>query len=147
MFSVRKKFSFAAAHRLAQLPEGHKCANLHGHNWNVYVTIQAECLDDYGFVIDFGELKEFQKWLDEYIDHGVIIWVNDNLLSGLLGKAPGYFKCFFMKDIPSAENLAKLFADKIYHMYFDIIDIHSICVEVEESENNIASYTLTVGGD
>ena len=35
MFVIKKRFSFSAAHRLLDLPAGHKCGRLHGHNYIV----------------------------------------------------------------------------------------------------------------
>ena len=60
MFSISKRFSFSASHQLGHLPEGHPCARLHGHNYDVEVEIQSPCLDDRGFCqVDYGELKTF----------------------------------------------------------------------------------------
>ena len=32
-----REFTFEAAHRLTQVPEGHKCARLHGHSYRVQI--------------------------------------------------------------------------------------------------------------
>ena len=36
-----KEFSFESAHRLPNVPEGHKCARLHGHSFHVRVTVDG----------------------------------------------------------------------------------------------------------
>lgn len=69
MFEISKRFSFAAAHHLPQLLEGHKCRRPHGHNYVVEVVLQAQQLDDFGFVLDYGELAPFRHWLMENCDH------------------------------------------------------------------------------
>ena len=35
-------FRFEAAHRLPKVPEGHKCARLHGHSYRVRITIEGD---------------------------------------------------------------------------------------------------------
>ena len=50
-----KDFSFEAAHRLPNVPEGHKCARLHGHSFQVRVTIEGPVGEGTGWVMDFAE--------------------------------------------------------------------------------------------
>jgi 6-pyruvoyltetrahydropterin/6-carboxytetrahydropterin synthase len=69
MFEIAKTFRFAAAHHLPQLPEGHKCRNVHGHNYTVEVRIASEDLDLYGFVVDYGDLAPVRTYLDSTFDH------------------------------------------------------------------------------
>ena len=39
---IYKEFHFEAAHRLPNVPEGHKCARLHGHSFHVIAhNVQA----------------------------------------------------------------------------------------------------------
>ena len=37
---IFKEFSFEAAHRLPNVPAGHKCARLHGHSFRVEITVR-----------------------------------------------------------------------------------------------------------
>jgi 6-pyruvoyltetrahydropterin/6-carboxytetrahydropterin synthase len=69
MFTISKKFEFSASHVLEGLPEGHQCGRLHGHNYIVEVELQAERLNEPGFVHDYGELAPLKVWLDETFDH------------------------------------------------------------------------------
>lgn len=49
-----KDFWFEAAHRLPNVPEGHKCSRLHGHSFMVRLEIIGE-VDLYtGWVIDLA---------------------------------------------------------------------------------------------
>ncbi|MCP4646233.1 MAG: 6-carboxytetrahydropterin synthase QueD, partial [bacterium] len=36
---IYKEFKFDAAHSLPNLPEGHRCGNLHGHTFCVFVHL------------------------------------------------------------------------------------------------------------
>ena len=38
---IFKEFTFEAAHRLPNVPAGHKCARLHGHSFRVRVTVDG----------------------------------------------------------------------------------------------------------
>lgn len=69
MFTITKEFTFDAAHALTQLPEDHKCHHLHGHTYTVIVELQAEQLDSYGFVMDYGEFTFVKDYIDHNLDH------------------------------------------------------------------------------
>ena len=64
-----KSFTFEAAHRLPNVPEGHKCARLHGHSFNVEIHVSGPVGDDTGWVMDFSDLKTAFKPLYEQLDH------------------------------------------------------------------------------
>lgn len=54
-FSVTTTRVFCAAHAI-RFPDG-AIETLHGHNWEVRVTVGAERLDAIGFVMDFHDLE------------------------------------------------------------------------------------------
>ena len=66
---IYKEFSFEAAHRLPNVPEGHKCARLHGHSFRVRVTVQGAVDPRLGWVMDFAELKRAFAPLYDRLDH------------------------------------------------------------------------------
>ena len=63
------EFKFEAAHRLPRVPEGHKCARLHGHSFKVEVAIFGDVSPETGWLIDFGELFEIWRPLHDKLDH------------------------------------------------------------------------------
>ena len=63
------EFKFEAAHRLPRVPEGHKCARLHGHSFKVEVAIFGDVNPETGWLIDFGELYEIWRPLHDKLDH------------------------------------------------------------------------------
>ena len=69
MFELFKEFSFEAAHRLPQVPEGHKCARLHGHSFHVRVTVRGAMAAASGWVMDFAEVKQAMEPIVERLDH------------------------------------------------------------------------------
>jgi 6-pyruvoyltetrahydropterin/6-carboxytetrahydropterin synthase len=68
MWTISKEFAFEAQHRLAGLPEGHKCGRWHGHSYRVVVEISGRT-DPIGFVLDYGELDPVKRWIDTHLDH------------------------------------------------------------------------------
>jgi 6-pyruvoyltetrahydropterin/6-carboxytetrahydropterin synthase len=66
---IYKEFHFEAAHRLPNVPEGHKCARLHGHSFHVRIVLSGEPGDDSGWVMDFAELKQHFQPLHDQLDH------------------------------------------------------------------------------
>ncbi|WP_027944762.1 6-carboxytetrahydropterin synthase QueD [Amycolatopsis taiwanensis] len=66
---IFREFTFEAAHQLPHVPEGHKCARLHGHSYRVEVHVQGEVGPDTGWVMDFGDLRAAFQPLHEQLDH------------------------------------------------------------------------------
>lgn len=69
MFTITKDMHFSASHQIMDLPDGHPCGRVHGHNFIVRLHLSATELDHVGFVTDYNELRDFQAWLDESFDH------------------------------------------------------------------------------
>ena len=85
---IYKEFHFEAAHRLPNVPAGHKCARLHGHSFHVRLVVSGDAPEPAGWVMDFAELKLKFKPVYEQLDHH---YLND---------IPGL-------DNPTSENIAK----------------------------------------
>ena len=66
---IFKTFTFDAAHFLPNVPEGHKCKNLHGHTYKMTLFLEGEVDEEFGWVKDFGELKEVVQPILLQIDH------------------------------------------------------------------------------
>jgi 6-pyruvoyltetrahydropterin/6-carboxytetrahydropterin synthase len=68
-FTISKRFTFEAGHRLPGLPPEHKCGRQHGHSYEVEIILTASALEKPGFVTDFGALAPLRKFLDTDLDH------------------------------------------------------------------------------
>ena len=66
---IYKEFTFEAAHRLPNLPAGHKCARLHGHSFHVRIWVCGEVDPKLGWVMDFADIKAAFAPLLERLDH------------------------------------------------------------------------------
>lgn len=84
---IEKTFTFEAAHRLPRVPEGHKCARLHGHSFRVLVRVRGPVDAQMGWVVDFAELEAAWKPLYDQLDHRCLNDVEglENPTSELLG--------------------------------------------------------------
>lgn len=69
--TIAKTFTFDAAHCLPQLPETHKCHRMHGHTYQVVITVSGVVGDD-GFVADYNDIAEAWWPLHEVLDHRVL---------------------------------------------------------------------------
>ncbi len=69
---VIKTFHFEAAHRLPNAPAGHKCRNLHGHNYRVDVHVIGPVDPRTGWVIDFGEISRVVSPILAELDHRLL---------------------------------------------------------------------------
>lgn len=85
---IFKIFRFEAAHFLPNLPASHKCRRMHGHSFRVNVYVSGAVEEQAGWVMDFADLKEHFKPLEEQLDHRLL-----NEIEGL--------------ENPTSENLAR----------------------------------------
>ncbi len=69
---LRKTFQFESAHRLPQLPEGHKCHRLHGHSFQAEIVVEGECDPRLGWVMDYAEISAAFKPIWEQLDHNYL---------------------------------------------------------------------------
>lgn len=69
---IYKSFSFEAAHFLPNVPQGHKCRNMHGHSYKVIVFLKGKLDAHVGWVIDFAEIKAKVNPLIKFLDHKIL---------------------------------------------------------------------------
>ncbi len=64
-----KEYRFEAAHRLPNVPPGHKCARLHGHSFRIELSISGPVDAKSGWFIDYGDLDAIWQPLHDVLDH------------------------------------------------------------------------------
>jgi 6-pyruvoyltetrahydropterin/6-carboxytetrahydropterin synthase len=69
---IFKEFTFEAAHRLPNVPAGHKCGRLHGHSYRVEVHVAGPMDEMAGWVRDFADIKCAFKPLENILDHNYL---------------------------------------------------------------------------
>lgn len=85
---VFRVFQIEAAHHLPNVPEGHKCARMHGHSFHVEIHVSGEVGPVTGWVMDFADLRAAFEPLYDQLDHHYL-----NEIEGL--------------ENPTSENLAR----------------------------------------
>jgi 6-pyruvoyltetrahydropterin/6-carboxytetrahydropterin synthase len=107
---------------------------LHGHNARAVVTLEGSALDSRGMVFDFAEIKErLQRWIDENLDHNMLLDAEDPLLPVLRERGE---RVFVMDRNPTAENIARLIFDKARESGIPVVE-----VVLWETENCSAAYS------
>jgi 6-pyruvoyltetrahydropterin/6-carboxytetrahydropterin synthase len=66
---IYKEFTFEAAHFLPSAPAGHPNARIHGHSFNVRVTIEGKPDPKTGLVFHFDDLEAAIKEVRTLLDH------------------------------------------------------------------------------
>jgi 6-pyruvoyltetrahydropterin/6-carboxytetrahydropterin synthase len=66
---VFKDFTFEAAHRLPNVPSGHKCGRLHGHSFRARILVRGTVGVKTGWVLDFADIKKAFQPFFEQLDH------------------------------------------------------------------------------
>lgn len=71
--TVCKTFDFPAAHK--NLHHVGRCQNLHGHTWRLDIMVRGrriadESREDYGMVVDFGDIKAaYEEHVEPFVEH------------------------------------------------------------------------------
>ena len=91
---IFKAFTLESAHRLPNVPAGHKCARIHGHSFRVEIHVCGDVDPHVGWVQDFADIKAAFQPLFEQLDHNYL-----NEIAGL--------------ENPTSENLAKWVWDRL----------------------------------
>lgn len=137
MYIISITESFDAAHFLSDY-DG-KCSNIHGHRWNVEISIQAMKLhmngSNKGMVEDFTDIKEDIRALMKVYDHALIIEkgsLKKETTDCLIEEG---FKIIFLDFRTTAENLAYYFYLLVEEKGYNVKS-----VTVYETPNNAATY-------
>jgi 6-pyruvoyltetrahydropterin/6-carboxytetrahydropterin synthase len=119
MFRVTREIEFCYGHRLWNY-EG-KCRHLHGHNGRAVITLEGSALDERGMLVDFAEIKrKVQLWIDENLDHTMLLCREDPLLPVLTERGE---RVFVMDRNPTAENIARLIYDRARDAGLPVIEV------------------------
>ncbi|NUP90320.1 MAG: 6-carboxytetrahydropterin synthase QueD [Candidatus Sumerlaeia bacterium] len=120
MYELNYRLTFSAGHWLRDY-EG-ICKNPHGHNWEVWVTLEGEALAPNGTLVDFYDIERALEPLRRDVDHA------------MLNDIPP-----FTEISPTSENLAKWIHDRLAGM-FNRGGVRLKQVAVKEYENSTVIY-------
>ena len=67
---LTKRFRFEAAHRLPMVPPDHKCFRMHGHGFEVELTLAGTIDERLGWLQDYGDVTALvEPILKQELDH------------------------------------------------------------------------------
>ena len=139
---ITKHFDFETAHALYGY-DG-KCKNIHGHSYQLYVTVIGKPIDDAshvknGMVLDFGDLKKIVKAeIVDVFDHATVLNKNSphkELADKIKPHSP---KVLLVDYQPTSENMIVDFAEKISANLPDSVTLHSL--KLYETNNSYAEW-------
>lgn len=135
-WQAKRYHDISCGHRVFQHES--KCAHLHGHNYRVHFTCEAEELDNIGRVIDFSDMKSrLCMWLEDHWDHKTLIWENDPWAKVLPEIDPTIVIVPFN---PTAENIAQHLVEVIGPQQLAGTGIKLVHCDVEETRKCSASF-------
>jgi 6-pyruvoyltetrahydropterin/6-carboxytetrahydropterin synthase len=67
-----RQFTFDSAHFLPNVPEGHKCKEVHGHTYRMVIYMEDTIKKNEGWVMDFAEVKKVIYPILEVVDHKLL---------------------------------------------------------------------------
>ena len=89
--TIGKDFTFQAAHKLTNVPDGHPCGRVHGHGYRVRIELKGPVHHETGWLCDFADIGYAWNVIGKKLDHWCL---NDVPMVGAM--------------TPTAENLAAL---------------------------------------
>lgn len=135
MYKVTREIHFCYGHRL--LNYSGKCRHLHGHNGKVEIELFSDQLNALGMVRDFEEIKQVvQVWIDENLDHNMILCRRDPLIPALEERKERYYP---IDENPTAEAISKLIYDYAVSQKLPVSE-----VRLWETPKSFASYRKTL---
>ena len=139
---ITKHFDFETAHALYGY-DG-KCKNIHGHSYQLYVTVIGIPISDAnhaknGMVLDFGDLKKIVKSeIVDIFDHATVLNQNSphkELAEKIKPHSP---KVILVDYQPTSENMLVDFAEKIRVRLPNPVTLHSL--KLYETNNSYAEW-------
>ncbi len=144
-YRLEIRHNLEMAHRFWLAQNSPKCRSIHGHSWQVILTLSAPSLDDQGMVIEFGHLKQqWRSWLDCYLDHALVLHHDDPLYPILQAQAPE-LRLFTLPTDPTTESLAAYLCIQAKELLISQRARPEIQVErirIEETAVNAAEYLV-----
>jgi 6-pyruvoyltetrahydropterin/6-carboxytetrahydropterin synthase len=100
---IAKTFDFDAAHWLPNVPEDHKCRQLHGHTYRVELMCEGEVGSD-GMLLDYAEIAKVWWPIHDVIDHRCL-----NDIEGLENPTSEVFAHWLLSRLPAWVTAARVY--------------------------------------
>jgi 6-pyruvoyltetrahydropterin/6-carboxytetrahydropterin synthase len=146
MYTVEIVHNFETAHRLSDPGSPVKCMSIHGHSWLVTVVMEGEELDQMGILVEFGAFKRaWRGWLDDHVDHHLVLRRNDPLAAAILAVYPEQ-RLLLLDENPTTEVMARVLHDEASRIVAELethVPVRVRRVHVQETRVNAATWEPT----
>ena len=143
---------FKSTKRFGPITTGHRqwrdkghCSYVHGYGRYVRLTFEAIELDERGWVMDFGDLKDVKSWIESEWDHRTLIAADDPAIPELktLEEVGGINLNILPEGyLPGIEESCRYLYDKLNPVIQRKTNnrVEITRVEIWETEKNQAEY-------
>ena len=143
---------YKSSKRFGPITTGHRqwrdkghCSYVHGYGRYVRLTFEATKLDERGWVMDFGDLKDVKSWIESEWDHRTLIAADDPVIPELktLEEVGGINLNILPEGyLPGIEESCRYLYDKLNPVIQRKTNnrVEITRVEIWETEKNQAEY-------
>lgn len=146
MYRIELRHNFETAHRLSTPDSPQKCQSIHGHSWWVTVTLEGPKLDDDGILVEFGAFKKvLRAWLDDTVDHALLLRAGDPVAEALWAVVPE-MRIVELPSNPTTESIAAWIFEHAESLLHETLGVDPQVarvagVHLQETRVNAASFT------
>lgn len=138
MHDISRDYTFCAAHQIEDHP---KCGRIHGHNYEVTVSLIGEVSTKTGMVMDFGVLDMYVKPVIEAMDHRYLVSESNQIAKNpqaaiAIEKDQAYV---LFASHSTAERIAEHIAYKVYNQMPVKFNVR---VMVRETPKSTATFVI-----
>lgn len=118
-----------------------KCQHVHGHRYEVEITVAADKLNEDNMVVDFKKLKEIvKKVLDDKWDHGFALNEKDPLVPSL-SQDIHTERLHIIDQNPTLEWMVKYWYNELNKAFIEEkLDIKMYSLKASETAKNTCEY-------
>ena len=143
---------YKSSKRFGPITTGHRqwrdtghCSFVHGYGRYVRLTFEAFFLDERGWVMDFGDLKDVKSWIESEWDHRTLIAADDPVIPELkaLEKVGGINLNILPEGyLPGIEESCRYLYDNLNPMIQQKTNnrVELTRIEIWETERNQGEY-------
>jgi 6-pyruvoyltetrahydropterin/6-carboxytetrahydropterin synthase len=133
MIQITRRETFNAAHRLYNNKWSEEknfevfgpCSRIHGHNWELFVTVEGEVNPETGFVMDLKDLRDLiRNQIISKVDH---TYLNEDV-------------DFLRNQLPSTENFAIAIWNILKPKLKDQFGVDLFKIQLYETVNHFVEY-------
>ena len=142
---ITKRFTFETGHALYGY-DG-KCRNVHGHSYQLFVTVIGQPIKDtshvkFGMVIDFTDLKKIvEKEIVDQFDHATVFNKNTPHIELAKELSDRGHHVILVDYQPTSENMIIDFSKKIISRLPDHVKLFSL--KLQETQSSYAEWFAT----